>query len=98
MSSLNIDTEDNLDAKFLSNIKTLSCFSLGTDVNNYTNAIWNFYGCFSKKWNITALDRFIGGNIKATDFEDMLANEFMPTNIGSIQYALNMNFYDNLTS
>ena len=98
MSSLNIDTEDNLDAKFLSNIKTLSCFSLGTDINNYTNAIWNFYGCFSKKWNITALDRFIGGNIKATDFEDMLANEFMPTNIGSIQYALNMNFYDNLTS
>lgn len=87
-TSHTVDTEDNKNAIYPISMTKFEAITLNKGV------IWNLYGLFSKKWNLSVIDYFQHNKefTNPIEYEDLFNTAFMPEKLINIGSSLNTSF------
>lgn len=87
-TSHTVDTEDNKNAIYPISMTKFEAITLNKSV------IWNLYGLFSKKWNLSVIDYFQHNKefTNPIEYEDLFNTAFMPEKLINIGSSLNTSF------
>lgn len=87
-TSHTVDTEDNKNAIYPISMTKFEAITLNKSV------IWNLYGLFSKKWNLSVIDYFQYNKefTNPIEYEDLFNTAFMPEKLINIGSSLNTSF------
>ena len=87
-TSHTVDAEDNKNAIYPISMTKFEAITLNKGV------IWNLYGLFSKKWNLSVIDYFQHNKefTNPIEYEDLFNTAFMPEKLINIGSSLNTSF------
>lgn len=87
-TSHTVDTEDNKNAIYPISMNKFEAITLNKGV------IWNLYGLFSKKWNLSVIDYFQHNKefTNPIEYEDLFNTAFIPEKLINIGSSLNTSF------
>lgn len=87
-TSHTVDTEDNKNAIYPISMTKFEAITLNKGV------IWNLYGLFSKKWNLSVIDYFQHNKefTNPIEYEDLFNTAFIPEKLINIGSSLNTSF------
>lgn len=87
-TSHTVDAEDNKNAIYPISMTKFEAITLNKSV------IWNLYGLFSKKWNLSVIDYFQNNKefTNPIEYEDLFNTAFIPEKLINIGSSLNTSF------